>query len=71
LTLDDACAVQAALASLKKAQGARALGWKIGLTSRAMQQALNITIPDSGVLFDYILFNSGDSLCELSARDPG
>ncbi|MFZ8947157.1 MAG: 2-oxo-hepta-3-ene-1,7-dioic acid hydratase, partial [Paracoccaceae bacterium] len=30
---------------------------KIGLTSKAMQSALNIDIPDSGVLFDDMLFD--------------
>jgi len=56
MTLDDAYAVQAALVALKRAAGARGIGWKIGLTSRAMQQALGITTPDSGVLMDDMLF---------------
>lgn len=60
MTLDDAYAVQAALVALKMAAGAVGIGWKIGLTSRAMQQALNITTPDSGVLLDDMLFQSGD-----------
>jgi len=58
-TLDDAYAVQAALIALKRASGARGIGWKIGLTSRAMQQALNITTPDSGVLLADMLFADG------------
>jgi 2-oxo-hept-3-ene-1,7-dioate hydratase len=62
MTLDDAYAVQAALVARKKAAGARVIGWKIGLTSRAMQQALNITTPDSGVLFDHMLFHTGDTV---------
>jgi 2-oxo-hept-3-ene-1,7-dioate hydratase len=56
MTLDDAYAVQAALVARKKDAGAKVIGWKIGLTSRAMQQALNITTPDSGVLLDDMLF---------------
>jgi 2-oxo-hept-3-ene-1,7-dioate hydratase len=59
ITLDDAYAVQAALVALKRANGAKVVGWKIGLTSRAMQQALNITTPDSGVLLDDMVFASG------------
>jgi 2-oxo-hept-3-ene-1,7-dioate hydratase len=59
MSLDDAYAVQAALVARKTAAGARAIGWKIGLTSRAMQQALNITTPDSGVLFDDMVFETG------------
>lgn len=56
ISLDDAYAVQAALVGRKKAAGARVIGWKIGLTSRAMQMALDITTPDSGVLLDDMLF---------------
>ena len=59
MTLDDAYAVQAALVGRKRASGLQPIGWKIGLTSRAMQQALNITTPDSGILFDNMLFESG------------
>ena len=36
----------------KLAAGRHIIGWKIGLTSKAMQAALNIDIPDSGILFD-------------------
>ncbi len=59
MTLDDAYAVQAALVAQKRTAGRRGIGWKIGLTSRAMQQALNITTPDSGVLLDDMLFADG------------
>ncbi len=62
MTLADAYAVQSALVARKLAAGARAIGWKIGLTSRAMQQALNITTPDSGVLLDNMLFQSGATI---------
>lgn len=64
MTLDDAYAVQDALIALKKAAGATQIGWKIGLTSRAMQQALNITTPDSGVLFDDMLFRTGTTVAK-------
>lgn len=59
MTLDEAYAVQAALVARKRAAGARVIGWKIGLTSRAMQQALGIDTPDSGVLLDDMLFAHG------------
>jgi len=62
MTLDDAYAVQSELVALKKAAGRKVIGWKIGLTSRAMQQALNITTPDSGVLLDDMLFQTGDTI---------
>lgn len=56
MTMDDAYAVQAALIHLKIAAGRRPVGWKIGLTSKAMQAALGIDIPDSGVLLDDMVF---------------
>lgn len=62
MTLDDAYAVQAALVARKTAEGARQTGWKIGLTSRAMQQALGITTPDSGVLLDDMHFDTGSTV---------
>lgn len=54
--MDDAYAVQAELIRLKLAAGRVAKGWKIGLTSKAMQYALNISTPDSGVLLDDMFF---------------
>ena len=59
MTLDDAYAVQGAFCALKGGAGARVVGWKIGLTSRAMQDALGIDTPDSGVLFDDMVFETG------------
>ncbi len=43
----------------KRAGGAAVIGWKIGLTSRAMQAALGIDTPDSGVLLDDMAFADG------------
>jgi 2-oxo-hept-3-ene-1,7-dioate hydratase len=62
MTIDDAYAIQAALIEQKRTAGAHVIGWKIGLTSRAMQEALNITTPDSGVLLDDMLFQSGSTV---------
>lgn len=59
MTMDDAYAVQTALMQTKLSEGRRVIGWKIGLTSRAMQDALKIDTPDSGVLFDDMWFDSG------------
>lgn len=58
-TMDDAYAVQAALVAKKIAAGGRPKGWKIGLTSKAMQSALAIDVPDSGVLFEDMVFDAG------------
>ncbi|MGB7319219.1 MAG: 2-oxo-hepta-3-ene-1,7-dioic acid hydratase [Planktotalea sp.] len=57
--MDDAYAVQNAIYRAKLAAGQKVIGWKIGLTSKAMQYALNIDIPDSGILFDDMLFEHG------------
>ncbi len=57
--MDDAYAVQKAVFEQKLAQGRKVIGWKIGLTSKAMQYALNIDTPDSGILFDDMVFDTG------------
>ena len=57
--MDDAYAIQNAIYRAKLEQGRRVVGWKIGLTSKAMQYALNIDIPDSGILFDDMVFETG------------
>ncbi|MCP5072174.1 MAG: 2-oxo-hepta-3-ene-1,7-dioic acid hydratase [Rhodobacteraceae bacterium] len=59
MTLQDAYAVQTAFADRKRAAGGIVRGWKIGLTSKAMQDALKIDTPDSGVLFDDMLYVTG------------
>ena len=59
MNMDDAYAVQSAWVKKKIAAGRKPIGWKIGLTSKAMQYALNIDIPDSGVLFDDMVFEDG------------
>ncbi|QDL91106.1 2-oxo-hepta-3-ene-1,7-dioic acid hydratase [Paroceanicella profunda] len=64
MTMDDAYAVQSAWVARKKAAGRRVIGWKIGLTSKAMQAALGIDIPDSGVLLDDMWFEDGQVVPE-------
>lgn len=70
MTLDDAYAVQAELIRLKLAQGRRQIGWKIGLTSRAMQEQLKIDTPDSGVLLDDMLFADGATVPKTRFIQP-
>ena len=62
MTMDDAYAVQGAWVERKRAAGRRVIGWKIGLTSKAMQYALNIDTPDSGVLLDDMRFEDGSRI---------
>ena len=64
ITMDDAYAVQKALTDAKLEAGRKVIGWKIGLTSKAMQSALNIDVPDSGILFDDMLFENGATVPE-------
>ncbi|WP_423140855.1 2-oxo-hepta-3-ene-1,7-dioic acid hydratase [Parablastomonas sp. CN1-191] len=59
MTMDDAYAIQAAWVRTKQAAGDPIIGWKIGLTSKAMQAALAIEIPDSGVLLGSMAFANG------------
>ncbi|WP_407492799.1 2-oxo-hept-4-ene-1,7-dioate hydratase [Pseudooceanicola sp. MF1-13] len=59
ITLDDAYAIQSAQMAQKLAAGRDIVGWKIGLTSKVMQEALGIDTPDSGVLYDDMLFETG------------
>jgi len=62
LTIDDAYAIQWAWTQLRRDEGRVVQGRKIGLTSRAMQQAVNIDEPDYGVLLDDMFFADGDDI---------
>lgn len=70
MDLDDAYAVQDHLVARRKAAGFKRIGWKIGLTSRAMQEALQIDTPDSGILFDDMLFENGGTIPEERFIQP-
>src|ERR1044071_5236771 len=59
ITIADAYAIQKAWVEMKIAQGRTVKGHKIGLTSKAMQSALNIDEPDSGILLDDMFFTDG------------
>ncbi len=59
ITIADAYAIQRAWIEIKVAQGRSIKGHKIGLTSKAMQSALNIDEPDSGLLLDDMFFADG------------
>src|SRR6476659_10412824 len=51
LTIEDAYAIQRAWTRLQLSRGRIVRGHKIGLTSKAMQNAVGISEPDYGVLF--------------------
>jgi 2-oxo-hept-3-ene-1,7-dioate hydratase len=62
MTIADGYAIQQAWVKLKLAEGRVIKGHKIGLTSRAMQLASQISEPDFGALFDDMFFESGGDI---------
>jgi 2-oxo-hept-3-ene-1,7-dioate hydratase len=62
MTVDDSYAIQRAWMKLKLAEGRVVKGHKIGLTSRAMQIASQITEPDFGTLLDDMFFRDGGEI---------
>ncbi|MCR2813695.1 fumarylacetoacetate hydrolase family protein [Microbacterium sp. zg.Y1090] len=58
-TVEDSYAIQGVWRDKNLAAGRRLVGRKIGLTSKAMQQATGITEPDYGVMFDDTVYPSG------------
>src|SRR5438309_9911534 len=59
ITIEEAYAMQKAWVEMKVAGGRVVKGHKIGLTSKAMQSALNIDEPVSGILLDDMFFADG------------
>ena len=70
MDMQDAYAIQARWIELKIARGAHIDGYKIGLTSRAMQQAMNIDTPDYGVLLDSMHFSNHANIAANQFLDP-
>lgn len=62
MTIADGYAIQRAWVKLELADGRRIQGRKIGLTSRAMQQASQITEPDFAPLMDDMFFEQGSDI---------
>ena len=60
MTIEDGYAISRAWVAMKIAEGRTIKGHKIGLTSRAMQQASQIDEPDYGTLLDDMFFTPGD-----------
>lgn len=70
MTLGDAYRVQAAWQDLRVDRGEVLVGHKIGLTSRAMQQAMRIDTPDSGFLTDAMVFAPDSEIGAGAFTDP-
>src|SRR5246127_2167564 len=59
MTIEDGYNIQREWVKLEQADGRTIKGRKIGLTSRAMQQASQITEPDYAPLMDDMFFETG------------
>ncbi len=59
ITIDDSYAIQAAVIARKVAAGAKVIGHKVGLTSKAMQRSSKIDEPDYGHLLDTMMVADG------------
>ncbi|MFK7965867.1 MAG: 2-oxo-hept-4-ene-1,7-dioate hydratase [Burkholderiaceae bacterium] len=62
MTIADSYAIQHAWMEIKRAEGRKPIGHKIGLTSRAMQLASQITEPDYGLLLDDMVLGDGTEI---------
>jgi 2-oxo-hept-3-ene-1,7-dioate hydratase len=56
MTIEDGYRISRAWMAIKRSQGRAVIGHKIGLTSRAMQMASQISEPDYGTLLDDMLY---------------
>ena len=59
ITMEDAYAISTEVANRKIAAGARLIGHKVGLTSKAMQRSSQIDEPDYGHLLDHMMVADG------------
>jgi 2-oxo-hept-3-ene-1,7-dioate hydratase len=59
ITMEDAYAISSEVADRKIAGGAKLIGFKVGLTSKAMQRSSQIDEPDYGHLLDSMLIADG------------
>jgi 2-oxopent-4-enoate/cis-2-oxohex-4-enoate hydratase len=70
LTVEHAYAVQRLLADKRIAGGARIVGKKVGLTSRAVQDMLGVKQPDFGYLFSDMAIPSGGRVATNTLIQP-
>src|SRR5437879_10245774 len=59
IAIEDAYAISTEVANRKIAAGAKLIGHKVGLTSKAMQRSSQIDEPDYGHLLDYMMVPDG------------
>ncbi|WP_106792367.1 2-oxo-hept-4-ene-1,7-dioate hydratase [Aquimarina sp. Aq78] len=66
MDINDAYQIQKEWVNIKKQEGRKVVGYKIGLTSKVMQVAMNINEPDYGTLLDDMVYENG---CEIKTSD--
>ena len=70
IDMDDAYAIQECWVNKKIADGQKVIGYKIGLTSKAMQRVMKISTPDYGVLLDSMHFTNNSQISTADYLDP-
>jgi 2-oxo-hept-3-ene-1,7-dioate hydratase len=66
ITIEDAYAISTEVANRKMAAGAKLIGHKVGLTSKAMQRSSQIDEPDYGHLLDRMMIADGASVAHAN-----
>ena len=70
MSMDDAYAIQKTWMDIKLAEGREVIGYKVGLTSRAMQMTMQIDEPDYGTLLNDMIFDDGSDIAASQFTDP-
>jgi 2-oxopent-4-enoate/cis-2-oxohex-4-enoate hydratase len=70
ITIDDAYAIQQRMMKRRLDAGERAVGKKIGVTSKAVMDMLGVYQPDFGWLTDAMLYNEGEAIRASTLIQP-
>lgn len=70
MDMNDAYAIQSEWVNRKLLDKQKVVGYKIGLTSKAMQRVMKIDSPDYGVLLDDMIFPNEGSIRAGAFTDP-
>ncbi|MBV5286602.1 MAG: 2-oxopent-4-enoate hydratase [Methyloversatilis sp.] len=70
ITIEDAYHIQQRMISRRLDAGERIVGKKIGVTSKVVQNMLNVHQPDFGYLLDGMIYNEGESIAANSLIQP-
>jgi 2-oxopent-4-enoate/cis-2-oxohex-4-enoate hydratase len=70
ITIEDAYHIQQRMLARRIEGGEKIVGKKIGVTSKAVQNMLNVHQPDFGYLLDGMIYNEGESIAMSSLIQP-